>query len=397
MKIIKFSSSLARPQLHHVIVKILKGDENFRQLSKATLMCTNEVIVYRDIIPVFKKYLKDNDVTFFNPEDWWTPRIYYADYGVFEELGEGVETIIAMENLKSTGYRMGPKIDLDEPHLRLMIKNIALYHSVSYALKIRKDPKLEELASQLAKFPYYTEEGGELLSYKRLITVGMNRLFELVEKNPKYQLSETFVADVKRLKEKHFDCTGKLMQSFINPDDDFSIILHGDYVRNNVLFKYDNPEGFDNPTNIKMYDFQEIRYATPVIDLAFFMYMNTPESLRAKLWDSLLQLYHDTLIESLTHILKCDKNDERLKPYRFENFMDNFNRHAFYGIGICLHYAPWMSCSDEECAEIAHWWETDMYGDEFFKITQICGGQAVDERIVGFVKHASDRGYMKII
>lgn len=374
----------------------MKGDDNFREISTLTSMCTNEVLVYRDIIPFFKKYLKDNNVTLFNPDEWWAPRAYFADYGTFEGLGEGVETIVALENLKPAGYRMGPRIDLDEAHLRLMIKNIATYHSVSYALKIRKDPKLEELAKKLAKFPYISPEGEVIGMYNRLISVGMNRLFDVVEKNPDYQVDKTFVSNVKRLKEKHSEKPAALMQTFLKEDEVYSILLHGDYIRNNIMFKYEGKEGFDNPKGIKMYDFQEIRYATPVIDLAFFMYMNIGPSIRDELWDLLLKLYHETMIESLTHILKCDKNDERLSAYSFDNFIEHFTRHAFYGVGISLHYVPWIASPEEETAIIAHWFETDINGEEFFKITQSCGGKDVDERIVSIVKHASDKGYMNI-
>lgn len=383
--------------MHHVILKIMKGDDKFRELAKSTLMCKNEVTVYRDIVPFFRKYLRDSNSTLFNPDEWWTPRVYFADYGIFPELGDSEETIVALENLKYSGYRMGPKIDLDEDHLRLMIKNIALYHSMSYALRIRADPKLEKLSGSLAPFSFLSPEGEELGSYKRLISVGIQRLVNLVDNNEKYQFDDEFVANVKKLKEKHMKTPMIVMEKFLKRDNVFSIILHGDYVRNNVLFKYDEAEGFDNPRGVKMYDFQETRYATPVIDIAFFMYMNTPSKLREKLWDSLLLYYHENLIESLTSLLKCDKSDERLKPYSLENFLEHFAQHAFYGVAICLHYVPWIACPEEECAQIAHWFETDMNGDEFFNITQVCGGVAVDRRITGIVKHASDRGYLSVL
>lgn len=372
----------------------MKGDENFRTLSKSVQACSNEVHVYKKIIPFFKKYLKDNDVSLFNSDDWWTPKVYFADSGIFPELSDSLETIVALENLKHGGYRMGPKIDLDEDHLRLMIRNIALYHSVSYALRITKNPMLEELARKLVPYSFLSENGDELGIYKRVLTVGMERFFRLVENNPKYQYGGSFMENVKRFKEKFFAKPMVNMESFLKNDDTFSIILHGDYVRNNVLFKYKDLEGFESPFGIKMYDFQEIRYATPVIDIAFFMYMNIHQSKRDELWDPLVKYYHDSLIESLTHILKCDITDERLKPYSWDNFADHFAKNAFYGVPICIHYVPWIACSEEECGLIAHWFETDMNGDEFYKITQICGGVDVDERIVSIVKHASDKGYI---
>lgn len=389
---------LYRPKVHHIILKIMKGDEKFRELAKSSLMCSNEVHMYKSVLPFFRKFLRDNNATLFNTDEWWTPRVYIADYGVFPELSDGVETIVALENLKPLGYRMGPKIDLDEEHLRLMIKNIALYHSVPYALRIKGDPKLDELASKLSPFSFLSDTGEELGAYKRLLSVGMQRFFDLVEKNSTYQYDEAFMENCKRFKKNHLENGAlKLMQSILKKDEIFSIILHGDYNRNNVLFKYEQLDGFDNPTGIKMYDFQEIRYATPVIDIAFFMYMNIHSSLREQLWDNLLEYYHETLVESLIDILKCDKDDERLKPYSFENFMQHFSKHAFYGVPICLHYIPWIACSQDECEQIAHWFETNMFCDEYFKITQTSGGEDVDKRIVSIVKHASDKGYMDIV
>lgn len=377
----------------------MKGDEDFREFTTSKMLCSNEVYMYKTVVPFFRKYLKDNNSTLFNPDEWWSPRVYFADCGVFPELSDTPETIVALENLKPAGYRMGPKIDLDEAHLRLMIKNIAFYHSVPYALKIRRDPKHEELASKISPFSFMSDTGEELgKTYKRLIHVGLCRLLNLVENNPAYQYDDVFMANCKKLRDNHLE-KGllQLMQSFLKHDEVFSIILHGDYNRNNVLFKYEQAEGFDNPTGIKMYDFQEVRYATPVIDLAFFMYMNIHYNLREQVWDELLKYYHETLIESLTDILKCGKDDERLKPYAFDKFLDHFAKHAFYGVAIAMHFVPWIASPEEECAKIAHWFETDMNSDEFFKIAQICGGEDVDKRIVSIVKHASDKGYMNVV
>lgn len=387
--------NIFRETLHNVILKIMKGDDNFRSLSKSIQMCSNEVHVYKEIIPFFKKYLKDNNATLFNPDDWWTPRVYFADTGIFPALSDGKETLVALENLKTSGYRMGPKIDLDEAHLRLMIKNIALYHSLSYALRITKNPMLHELASKLEPLSFLSDKGEELKSYKRLFTVGMERFFNLIDKDSKYHFSEGFLEDVNNFKSKFFAEPMLQMEKYLKRDDTFSIILHGDYVRNNVLFKYGETDGFDNPKGVKMYDFQEIRFATPAIDTAFFMYMNIHQSQRDELWEPLLQYYHETLIASLTDILKCETSDPRLTPYSFTNFQNHFARHAFYGVVVSLHYVPWIASPLEDTQQIAHWFETDMNGKEFHQITQTCGGADVDDRIVTIVKHASDKGYMK--
>src|SRR5690349_19285521 len=126
-----------------MIVKIMKGDKNFREATKSFTQCSNEVYIYKNVIPYFKKFLATSGASF---DSEWVPKVYYSDYKQFDELGEEKETVLALENMKPAGYRLGPRIDLDEAHLRMMVKHIASYHAVSYSMRIKKDPMLEELA-----------------------------------------------------------------------------------------------------------------------------------------------------------------------------------------------------------------------------------------------------------
>jgi len=286
---------------------------------------------------------------------------------------------------------------LDENHLRLMIKLIASYHAVSYSLRINNDSKLESLAKGLIPLSFLKPNGEELESYNVLFKIGLERFFNIVEKDSKFEKIGGFPEVVRKLREKYFNHPVLLMQSFLETDDVFSLILHGDYNRNNVLFLYENCEGFENPKDIKMIDFQEVRYATPAIDLAFFLYMNMPPSLRSLLWDSLLDLYHDTLITSLMGVLKCEKDDPKLEPYSFEKFNEHFKNKAFYGVMIGIHFIPWMACPEDQCQQLSHLFETDYKSAELRNLAQICGGADVDERITSCAMHAFEKGYMDIL
>lgn len=376
-----------------MIVKIMKGDKDFRDATKSSTQCSNEVFIYKNVIPYFKKFLLESKSTLSSD---WVPRVYFAEYEIFSELGKEKETVLALENLKPLNYRLGPRIDLDESHLRLMIKHIAKYHSVSYAMRIKKDPMLEKLAKGLIPLSFLKENGEEMESYKILFVIALERFFKIVETHPKFQNDKNFIERVEKFKNLYLEKPLILMQRFLETDDVFSIILHGDYNRNNVLFQFDQENGFDNPKDIRMIDFQEVRYATPVIDLAFFMYMNLHSSLRDDIWDSLLEQYHQTLIASLVEILKCGKNDERLAPYSFENFLSHFKKFAFYGVMIGIHFIPWMACPEDECQQMSHLFETDIKSPELQRLAQICGGADVDDRITSIAKHAFSKGYMDI-
>lgn len=371
----------------------MKGDKNFRDATKSSIQCSNEVYIYKQVLPYFEKFLA---LSGSSTKADWCPKIYYADYKIIPELGDDKETILALENLKPSGYRLGPRIDLDEKHLRMMIKHIAPFHAVNYAMRIKGDPMLKTLKDGMIPLSFLQQDGIEMESYKILYTIALERFFNLAEKKKSFQENKEFMEMLKKFKSQSLDRPMILMQKFLEIDDVFSIIAHGDYNRNNVLFQYDQVEGYDDPKCIKMIDFQETRYATPAVDLAFFMYMNMHASLRPLIWDSLLELYHETLTTSLSDILKCQKDDARLAPYSFDNFLNHFKKFAFYGTMVGIHFIPWMACPEDQCQRMSDLFENDIRSPELRQLAQVCGGADVDERITSHVLHAFEKGYMDI-
>jgi hypothetical protein len=389
------NAKLSSLESHKLIAKIMKGDHEFREKTNSSVQCSNEIYIYKNVLPYFKRLAKSTSVTTFNPDEW-VPRIFFADYKVFPELSDEIEAVLALENLTPQGYRLGPRIDLDEAHLRLMVTNIASYHAVSYAMKINKDPMVEKLASGLKPFSYITPDDKDLESYNILFKIGLERVFTIVESRKELHANACLIASVKKIKEQMYERPVTVMQKLLAIDEHFSVFLHGDYNRNNVLFRYEQAEGHANPQELRMIDYQETRFGTPVIDLAFFMYMNMPASIRESCWDKLLDLYHETYMGCLVDILKCEKNDPRLAPFSHDKFIEHFTRHAFYGLMISFHFVPWIACPDEECERIGFLFETDMKGEELRQLLQISGGKNVDDRLLGNLQHSLTKGYLKI-
>jgi hypothetical protein len=374
----------------------MKGDGNLRTEMNASALCLNEIKIYKDVIPYFKSFLKDANVESFDPEKW-VPRVYFADHKIIEELGDSEETILVMENLTPEGFRTGPRVDLDETHLRLMATCIAPYHAVSYALRIKEDPMVKELAAKLIPYSFLASDGSEPNVSRLFYKYGLERVFAHICNEEKFHSDKNFIEKVRKLKRIAFEHPLRFMEKFLARDEIFSIILHGDYNRNNVLFRYESEEGYDNPVDIRMIDFQEVRYGTIAIDLSFFMYMNMPASIRGDLWDELLKVYHDTLITSMTDILKCEADDPRLEPYSFDNFIEHFAKNAFYGAMVAMVFIPMMACPEEECQKMVDLFDTDYESEELHKLTLTAGGKNVDERVAGIMSHAFEKGYMSIL
>lgn len=368
----------------------MKGDKDFRQNSKVLIQSSNEVFVYKTIIPTFAKYA---DIAAGVDSNSWVAKVFFADCSIYLTLGAEKETILALEDLNSIGYRLSSaRLDLDSDHLRLMAKKIATYHAVSFAMKIRNDPTLTKLSAGLIPFHYKSETQGDLMSYKHLCPLSFKRFFNYVSSTSKHRTDEAFLMNISNLRPRVENDFLSIMEDFLKTDHDFAAVLHGDYYRNNVMFKYEN----DIPIDLRMFDFQEVRYASIAIDLSIFMFMHVNAKLKPLLWDELLLLYHETLIVSLVDILKCEKDDERLERFSFHKFIEHFKKFAFYGVAVSILSIPWMASPEDDTKKISDFFETDMMNAEFHALLEVCGGEDVNERMVDNVKHASDKGYMDI-
>lgn len=82
----------------------------------------------------------------------------------------------------------------------------------------------------------------------------------------------------------------------MQPREPYAVICHGDYLRNNVAFRYDDR---GQATAAMMFDFQTMRYASPMIDLATFMANSTGCDVRNKHFRGIFEAYHAALIAEL--------------------------------------------------------------------------------------------------
>jgi len=242
--------------------------------------------------------------------------------------------------------------------------------------------------------PFEFERKSGVSPYNRCYCTSFIRLFRYLDNNPDEIDNERFAESVNLLKTKYFTTPEKLMERFLRTDNIFSVILHGDYNRNNVLFRYEENTAVD----LKFIDFQEVKYGSPAIDLSFFMYMNVhPNLFENGFNEKLIKLYHENLIQSLCELLDCKQKDIRLAPYSWDNFYNHYKQFAFYGAMVSQMFTPWMACPENECQKIAEEFEKDMFSDVLRELTIKCGGKEVDQRIVAILKHACKLGFMDML
>lgn len=129
-----------------------------------------------------------------------------------------------------------------------------------------------------------------------------------------YVLREVFSVALDRLKERHVsagDCGDNevewinrfqseilddAMQSLrrmVVPVEPMAVLCHGDFNRNNILFRYDDG---GQPVDALAFDMATIRYGSPVLDLSFFLYLNADRQTLDEHWNELLDMYCSMLV-----------------------------------------------------------------------------------------------------
>jgi len=79
------------------------------------------------------------------------------------------------------------------------------------------------------------------------------------------------------------------------PVEPFAVLCHGDFNRNNLLFRYDDS---GRPVDALVYDMATFRYGSPALDLSFFLYLNADRRIRDDHWDALMDTYCAALADA---------------------------------------------------------------------------------------------------
>uniref|UniRef100_A0A6P4E6B4 Uncharacterized protein LOC108039529 n=1 Tax=Drosophila rhopaloa TaxID=1041015 RepID=A0A6P4E6B4_DRORH len=394
-----------RKQTEVILVKFMKGTEEFRKSSNSYIQFANEIFAYAEILPAYESLLRTSHLVS-DVVGNWVPRCYFAKFGQVEALGNGRESVLALKHLKGDGYQLGPRLTLRRDQLEAMVGLIGPFHALGYATRILQPNVHARLRAGVVDMPFVSDSGKAIFDV--LYRVAFDRFYEFYDRQKEQLLKDSdagFGAAIERLREKYFKRPTQLLEwirtaSYAEdqPESHFATFLHGDYNRNNVLFHYGADDKVDG---IKAIDFQELRFSTTAIDLSFFMYMNTASEGREEIYADLLRKYHSKMIEMLELVLRRnqdelteDRVDQLLKEYSFDHFEAHFKRYAFYGAMVCMHFLPWLLGSETDCAELSRLFDTDMHGAAFHQLSLDIAGDEANLEIFKIVRHAYEHGYM---
>lgn len=172
-----------------------------------------------------------------------------------------------------------------------------------YALKLTDIKTFNNMKNKLVG-SRYREGGRTSIEWNMWMELGIRRATNSVRASKPAQsiVPESFL---KRLEEVMYGAYNYRMKR-MKPIEPNAIICHGDYLRNNIAFRYDSD---GKAIEAMMFDFQTMCYASPMLDLTTFMANSTGWEVRNKYFSQIFNSYHSILIENFLSASKWKEND----------------------------------------------------------------------------------------
>jgi hypothetical protein len=327
--------------LRYVMVKTMPDGAMLRWLQNSADQFFNESKAYSEIIPLLLQTCavsSGSDLSVERPSrnssaacDLF-PKCYYVS-------ANGGSEMIVLQNLRILGYRIGgDKVMLmDYDHIVVALEGLARFHALSYGAKKQDFRTFEErVVAQIRDARRFVKKPAtsDTITEGYQIVLGHMALI-LFDKFNEKQLEEggLYTEKLDWVRRRVENCS-ELIRELLTPGEPLAVLCHGDFNRNNMMFRY----GSDNkPCGVKFIDFQTPFYASPAIDLSFFLFVNASPELWETRWNDMFSVYHRTLLDALSEFLNCSQ--ETLQPeFSREAFEYQFSKYLLYGFLLATSF-----------------------------------------------------------
>lgn len=176
------------------------------------------------------------------------------------------------------------------------VELLGRFHGNMYALKLTDESNFNCMKDSLVEARFSID--GATTEWMHCLNFGAMRAIQAVEQSSQTNLlvpSEFLKRLSAIMRSVYF-----YQWNCVKPKEPYAVICHGDYLRNNIAFRYDG-NGLVN--DAMMFDFQTMRYASPMIDMSTFLANSTGCEVRNKHFKHIFKAYHDALtLELLANV-----------------------------------------------------------------------------------------------
>ncbi|XP_059046747.1 uncharacterized protein LOC131842229 [Achroia grisella] len=303
-----------------IVAKVAPTIEFIRLTMSTANVFENERLIYEVLLPKFSKLQKDAGV----------PKEYQYQYAeCYGALSDTLHEMILLEDLNVKGYAMLDRLNfLTDDIVKTVLKNLAIYHSISFVIKQAEPAYYEDLKlkffnnwSHAIKQPPFQNHYTTMI--KDTITILNNDKYASVIKNI-----------LSKMQEHDADLKNK---------DVNTVIHHGDAWTNNLLFKSLNGK----PTECILIDYQIATAVSPVYDLLFMIFNCTDYATRREHYQDWINYYHSELDKSLSFFgLRAES------LYPIDQLNSDLKTHSGFQLGLIILFASFSVRSSDEAAEM---------------------------------------------
>ncbi|XP_050548647.1 uncharacterized protein LOC126910273 [Daktulosphaira vitifoliae] len=356
-------------QSHPVVMKFKHKNAKVASETNMHEKFYNEYVFYDQLLPELSRNTSSTSITDMFPKFW------YSNASLDDrQKSEDEEQVIVLENMYPKGYQV-PKerIFLDKDHVRLAMRKLGAFHGYSYASKSNSTRRqlFLQLLGQLVETEWFFGYWYRCPTFLSSTAYrGIETYVTEESRRGDYGASTDQLENICAL----LDGNSETMKTMVTPKEPFAVLCHGDFCRNNLLYKYD---ATGRPIDVLMFDVAQARYSSPAIDISFFLYLNTTEEDRQKYWDSYMAAYLDGMAEAFPELNLPDIEQE-MQPY------------AFYGYAHCAFFLPGLvNPTPPDVAKLSQ-----ATIEECIEMIVESGGAKADYLLAAIIRHMIQRKYV---
>lgn len=356
-----------------VVVKFKNADARMSAMMNMHQKFYNEYVFYAHLLPELAACAADPAAAFA-----LFPRFLYSNATLDGDTAGEQMQVIVLASLAPAGYRAADqRVFVDDGHALLAFRKLGALHGLSYNAKADSrsggSPFADLCTAALVETQWF--DGHWFKSPRFLSGTGSRGVDALRDSDTRGE----YAAPLARVQAK-LSGESATMAALLRPVEPLAVLCHGDFCRNNLLYQYDAATG--RPTDVAMLDPAQARYASPAIDLSFFLYMNTSDADRTANWDRYVAAYLDGVAD-VTPV-------GRPAPLTAADVHAEMRARGLYGYAHCSFFLPAMVNAEPPDVQRL----TACTADERIELINESGGQEADRLLASIVRHMADRGYV---
>lgn len=226
----------------------------------------------------------------------------------------------------------------------MTVEELGRFHGQLYALKYADTARFDSIKTRLIESRYF--DRGTNKEWDLYLKLGVKRALQSARKSTETIVPDAFLQRLQHVLADPFAYQRKCVQ----PSEPMAVVCHGDFLRSNIAFRYDDN---GKATDAMLFDFQTLRYASPMIDLCTFMANSTWQEVRNKYFAEIFGAYHRTLTKHLLVTANWTESDipDHLKYVRMQSLIFiSFVNFLFIIIFQCLQSDMITSCGNTRCS-----------------------------------------------